>query len=90
MIRTTWRLGMLVAGALTAGCGGQTDAAPQGPVGSEQASFEVVTVAAGLEHPWGMAFLPNGDVLITERPGRLRLLRDGALDPTPIAGVPAV
>jgi glucose/arabinose dehydrogenase len=81
---------MLVAAALTTGCGGQPDAAPQGPVSSEQASFEVVTVAAGLEHPWGMAFLPNGDVLITERPGRLRLLRDGALDPTPIAGVPAV
>jgi glucose/arabinose dehydrogenase len=90
MISTTWRLGMLVAGALTTGCGNQTDAAPQGPIGSEQASFEVVTVAAGLEHPWGMAFLPNGDVLITERPGRLRLLREGALDPTPIAGVPAV
>jgi glucose/arabinose dehydrogenase len=90
MISTTWRLGMLVAGALTAGCGGQPDAAPQGPVSSEQATFEVVTVAAGLEHPWGMAFLPNGDVLITERPGRLRLLREGALDPTPIAGVPAV
>jgi glucose/arabinose dehydrogenase len=90
MISTTWRLGMLVAGALTAGCGSQTDAAPQGPVGSEQATFELVTVAAGLEHPWGMAFLPNGDVLITERPGRLRLLREGALDPTPIAGVPAV
>jgi glucose/arabinose dehydrogenase len=90
MISTTWRLGMLVAGALTAGCGGQPDAAPQGPVSSEQATFELVTVAAGLEHPWGMAFLPDGDVLITERPGRLRLLREGALDPTPIAGVPAV
>jgi glucose/arabinose dehydrogenase len=37
-----------------------------------------------------MAFLPNGDALITERPGRLRLVRDGVLDPTPIAGVPAV
>ena len=98
MISTTWRLGMLVAGAMTAGCGSQTDAAPQGPVGSEQATFELVTVAAGLEHPWGMAFLPNGDMLITERPGRLRLLRAGALeppragahDPESIAGVPEV
>ena len=40
--------------------------------------------------PWGMAFLPDGDMLITERPGRLRLVRDGTLDPAPIAGVPKV
>ena len=90
MISTTRLLGMLAAGAVTAGCGSQSDAAPQGPVVSEQATFELVTVAAGLEHPWGMAFLPSGDVLITERPGRLRLLRDGVLDPSPIAGVPEV
>ncbi|HSA79434.1 MAG TPA: PQQ-dependent sugar dehydrogenase, partial [Geminicoccaceae bacterium] len=90
MRSTTWRLGMLMACALTAGCGSQTDAAAQAPVTSQQATFELVTVATGLEHPWGMAFLPSGDVLITERPGRLRLLRDGALDPAPIAGVPEV
>jgi aldose sugar dehydrogenase len=90
MISTIRLLGLLAAGAVTAGCGSQSDAAPQGPVVSEQATFAVVTVAAGLEHPWGMAFLPNGDVLITERPGRLRLLRDGVLDPAPIAGVPEV
>ena len=44
----------------------------------------------GLEHPWGMAWLPNGDLLITERPGRLRLVQGGRLDPTPLGGVPEV
>jgi len=49
-----------------------------------------VTVTKGLEHPWTLAFLPGGDILITERPGRFRLVRDGVLDPTPIAGAPDV
>ena len=49
-----------------------------------------VTLVEGLENPWGMAWLPNGDILVTERPGRLRIIRDGQLDPTPIAGVPQV
>ena len=50
----------------------------------------IETVVEGLEHPWGMAWLPNGDILITERPGRLRIVRGGRLDPTPIAGVAEV
>src|SRR5580658_11108475 len=50
----------------------------------------VVTMTSGLVHPWSIAFLPNGDMLVTERPGRLRLLRDGRMDPEPIAGVPKV
>ena len=52
------------------------------------APFEVKTVAQGLDHPWGMAFLPNGDILVTERAGRLRVIRNGVLDTTPIAGTP--
>ncbi len=48
------------------------------------------TLVEGLEHPWGLAFLPGGDLLITERPGRLRRVRDGVLLPDPIAGAPAV
>lgn len=44
----------------------------------------------GLVRPWATAFLPNGDILVTELPGRLRIVRSGKLDPTPIAGVPAV
>jgi aldose sugar dehydrogenase len=50
----------------------------------------VVTLARGLEHPWGLAFLPDGRFLVTERPGRLRIVeRDGRLS-QPVAGVPEV
>lgn len=55
-----------------------------------ETAFRQVTVLEGLEHPWSMAWLPDGSMLITERPGRLRIVRDGKLDPTPIAGVPQV
>src|SRR5688572_10940444 len=47
-------------------------------------------VTKGLSHPWAMAFLPDGAILITERAGRVRIIRDGKLDPNPVAGVPAV
>ena len=57
---------------------------------SEQHKFRLVTIAQGLTHPWSLAFLPNGDMLVTERPGRLRIIRDGQLDPTPVPGVPRV
>jgi glucose/arabinose dehydrogenase len=67
-------------------------AQPPGPAGE---TFKVVTVAEGLRNPWGMAWLPNGDLLVTERgtgsyPGALRIIRDGKLLPDPVAGVPAV
>lgn len=52
--------------------------------------FRVVTVAEGFVIPWSMAFLPGGDILVTERPGRLRIIRDGRLLPDPVPGVPAV
>lgn len=50
--------------------------------------FEIETVAAGLDFPWSMAFLPDGDMLVTERGGDLRIIRDGALLPEPVSGVP--
>jgi glucose/arabinose dehydrogenase len=52
--------------------------------------FRAVSLLQGLEHPWGMAWLPSGDILITERPGQLRRVRDGQLAPDPIAGVSKV
>jgi glucose/arabinose dehydrogenase len=52
--------------------------------------IRVVKVADGLANPWSLAWLPNGDLLITERAGRLRVLRNGVLDPEPISGVPEV
>jgi glucose/arabinose dehydrogenase len=52
--------------------------------------YRLVTVADGLVQPWSMAFLPGGDLLVTERPGRLRIIRGGKLLPTPVSGVPEV
>jgi aldose sugar dehydrogenase len=53
-------------------------------------AIRVVPIVKGLEEPWSLAFLPNGDMLVTERPGRLRIVRKGVLDPKPIAGTPQV
>jgi aldose sugar dehydrogenase len=52
--------------------------------------YRVVPVVRGLTNPWGLTFLPNGDMLVTERPGRLRVVRKGELEAQPIAGVPEV
>jgi aldose sugar dehydrogenase len=63
----------------------------QGPVyKSSLHDYRVVPVADGFVNPWGMAFLPGGDILVTERPGRLRIVRGGKLLEKPVAGVPAV
>ena len=60
------------------------------PRGSAHHGYRVVTVVEDLEVPWSMAFLPGGDMLVTERPGRLRLVRNGRLLPDPVPGVPEV
>lgn len=57
---------------------------------SDHHAYVVVPVAEPLEHPWSIAFLPGGDMLVTERPGRLRIVRDGVLLPDPVPGVPEV
>ena len=65
---------------------------PSAPVEYETAegmTIRLVVIARGLEYPWSIAFLPNGDKLVVERAGRLRLLRDDRLVADPVAGVPA-
>jgi len=60
------------------------------PEAKSTVAFDVVTVAEGLEKPWGMQFLPDGRLLVTEKPGRLRIVaKDGTLSP-PVDGLPAV
>jgi glucose/arabinose dehydrogenase len=55
---------------------------------AEQHKIRVTVVTQGLEHPWGLVFLPDGSMLVTERPGRIRVIRNGVLDPKPLGGVP--
>ncbi len=61
----------------------------------QAASYRVETVVTGLVHPWSLAFLPDSRMLVTERPGRLRVIEPGPdgliqLRPDPVAGVPPV
>lgn len=77
----------LVIGAAALGCASLAWAQPPGPPGEP---FEVVTFVEGLRNPWSMAWLPNGDMLVTERGGTLRIIRDGRLLPDPVPGVPEV
>lgn len=75
------------------GVTGATKAAAAGEVVAERIqtqyqAIRVTRVAGGLEYPWGIAFLPDGSVLVTERPGRLQHIRDGRA--TPVAGLPAI
>ena len=84
MIRTA--VACAVVGWMLAG----VNAAAQDVHRSAYHDFRTVTVADGLEVPWSVAWLPGGDMLVTERPGRLRIVRDGALLPDPVPGVPEV
>jgi len=54
------------------------------------ADYQIETVADGLAHPWSIAWLPDGRALVTERPGRLRLIVDGELQVKPVSGLPPV
>jgi len=95
---TKWRFltflaAIISAVALNAQQGGRASPPlPQLPQTFETAvqRIRVSVVATGLANPWSLAFLPNGDMLVTERAGRLRIIRAGVLDPQPISGVPQV
>jgi glucose/arabinose dehydrogenase len=65
---------------------GQTRA----PEARSGVTLDIQEVARGLEHPWALAFLPNGDILVTERPGRMRVVRRDGVVQAPIEGLPAV
>ncbi len=67
-----------------------TGALSQDVYQSAHHDYRVVSVAEDLVQPWSMAWLPNGDMLITEKPGRLRMVRDGQLLPEAIPGTPEV
>jgi len=85
-------LSTLIAACVVSGASVLAQAqAPRSPTPAPvNGAVRVQTVAGGLEHPWGLAFLPNGRMLVTERPGRLRTVeRDGRVS-EPLAGVPQV
>jgi glucose/arabinose dehydrogenase len=94
-MRTCLLLSALLVLAACSGCRkSQTKTAPDcilvedgfGPDGTVPITTDIV--AEGLNTPWGIAWLPGGDALVTERPGRIRLLRQGVLQPAPVATVP--
>ncbi len=59
-------------------------------VTTSSGQIRIIEITRGLEHPWGMAFLPDGRILITERPGRLRLVENNQLARQPISGLPNI
>ncbi len=76
MLKTT---AVLLLGILAAGASASAQA------------YRIETFCTGLEHPWSLAFLPDGRMLVTERVGRLRIVEaDGSLDPDPLAGLPEI
>ncbi len=94
------RAAMLAAGLVSLSTGALVAQPPQVqppqpvvvPTGVQRSAlhnYRIVTVAEGLINPWSMAFLPGGDMLVTERPGRLRIIRNGRLLPNAVEGVPA-
>jgi len=63
---------------------------PEGAQPSEKLTYKVVNVVDGLENPWSMVFLPNGDMLVTERVGRIRIVRNDQLLANDVPGLPPI
>jgi len=83
----------LLTGCSSSGSGPEAPGNPALAQSGESSAVpvRVVSVVQGLEHPWGLAFLPDGEgILVTERPGRLRLVGEEGLRPDPISGIPEV
>lgn len=80
----------VVASCLSAVLAGGTALAQSDIHETEQADFTVETVASGLEFPWSLAFLPDGDMLVSEREGRLRYIEDGTLREAAVEGLPEI
>jgi aldose sugar dehydrogenase len=78
-----WQIAALAMAMLALPVAAQT-------VQSEEHAFRLVEVVRGLEQPWSLAFLPDGRMLVTEKAGRLRVVKDGRLEPQPIAGLPEI
>ena len=76
--------------AATAVLAAPATARSQGIIPSARQTMRLSTLSFGLVQPWSIAFLPDGRMLITERPGRLRMFASGKLEPAPLAGVPQV
>jgi glucose/arabinose dehydrogenase len=84
--------GLTLALLLLAAAGGPAAAKPYLSADNVPmaAGYRSDIVVGGLAHPWGMAWLPDGTLLVTERPGRLRLVRENGLAPEPVSGLPEI
>jgi glucose/arabinose dehydrogenase len=86
-------LGVATAAILLVACGKATQDKTESPapiISSEKLKFSVDTIATGLENPWGIAFLPDGRMLVTELNGQIRIIKDGKLLDETVSNVPAV
>jgi len=84
-------IAVALAGALASLASPAAAVITNAPAPAEPSKIKAESFARGLEHPWGLQFLPDGRLLVTERAGRMRLVsKDGKLSPAILEGLPAV